>query len=45
MEQQDEVPLINAYKQELDRRLQRYQQDPTISSTWEEVKQQLGFSQ
>jgi putative addiction module component (TIGR02574 family) len=45
LEQQDELPLSDAQKQELDRRLQRYQQDPTAGSTWEEVKQRLGFSQ
>lgn len=43
LEQPDELPLTDAQKQELDRRLERYQQDPTIGSTWEEVKQRLGF--
>ena len=45
LEQQDELPLTNTQKQELDRRLEDYQQDPTAGSTWEEVKQRLGFSQ
>lgn len=45
LEQQDEPPLTDAQKQELDRRLEDYQQDPDSGSTWEEVKQRLGFSQ
>lgn len=45
LEQQDELPLSDVQKQELDRRLENYQQDPTSGSTWEEVKQRLGFSQ
>lgn len=45
LEQQDEVPLTDAQQQELDRRLERYQQEPTSGSTWGEVKQRLGFSQ
>ncbi|NJK53026.1 MAG: addiction module protein [Leptolyngbyaceae cyanobacterium SU_3_3] len=44
-EQQDELPLTVAQQQELDRRLENYQQDATSGSTWEEVKQRLGFSQ
>ncbi|WP_017654363.1 addiction module protein [Fortiea contorta] len=44
-EQQDELPLFDAHKQELDRRLERYHQDPTTGSTWKEVKQRLGFFQ
>jgi putative addiction module component (TIGR02574 family) len=43
-EQQDELPLTDAQQQELDRRLENYQQDTTLGSTWEEVKQRLGFS-
>ncbi|MBW4552229.1 MAG: addiction module protein [Aphanocapsa sp. GSE-SYN-MK-11-07L] len=45
LEQQDELPLTDAQKQELNRRLERYQQDRIIGSTWEEVKQRLGCSQ
>jgi putative addiction module component (TIGR02574 family) len=44
MERQDELPLSDAQKQELDRRLENYQRNPTSGSTWEEVKQRLGFS-
>ncbi len=42
LERQDELPLTDAQKQELDRRLENYQQEPTSGSTWEEVKQRLG---
>jgi putative addiction module component (TIGR02574 family) len=45
LERQDEVPLTDVQKQELDRRLEQYQQNPTDGSTWEAVKQRLGFSQ
>lgn len=45
LEQQDALPLTDAQKQELYRRLERYQQDPMTGSTWEEVKQRLGFSE
>ena len=44
LERQDELPLTDAQKQEFDRRLENYQQDPISGSTWEEVKQRLGFS-
>ncbi|MDZ4877350.1 MAG: hypothetical protein CLLPBCKN_006785 [Chroococcidiopsis cubana SAG 39.79] len=42
LDQQNEPPLTDAQCQELDRRLKRYQQEPTLGSTWEEVKQRLG---
>lgn len=42
---QEELILTEAQEQELDRRLERYQHDQTAGSTWEEVKQRLGFSQ
>ncbi len=45
LEQQDELPLTDAQKRELDRRLERHQQDPTVGSTWGDVKQRLGCSQ
>ena len=41
----DEIPLTDAQKQELDRRLEQYQQDPTAGSSWEEVKQRLRLAQ
>jgi putative addiction module component (TIGR02574 family) len=43
--QQEKLPLTEAQQQELDRRLENYQQDATVGSDWEEVKQRLGFSQ
>jgi len=45
LDQQNELPLTDAQKQELDRRLESDQQDATVGSTWEEVKQRLGFFQ
>ncbi|MGB3200413.1 MAG: addiction module protein [Nodosilinea sp.] len=45
LDNQEELTLSKAQEQELDRRLEQYQQDPTAGSTWEEVKQRLGFSQ
>ncbi|PNW62155.1 UNVERIFIED_CONTAM: addiction module protein [Euhalothece sp. KZN 001] len=45
LDQQDELPLTDAQKQELDRRLEN--NSPLTSqqggSTWKEVKQRLGF--
>ncbi|KAM3090917.1 addiction module protein [Phormidesmis sp. 146-12] len=45
LEQQSEPTVTDAQQQELDRRLERYQQDPSSGSTWEAVKQRLGFSE
>ena len=45
LDQPTDLPLTPAQQQELDRRLQNYQQDPTVGSSWEEVKQRLGSSQ
>ncbi|WP_179074848.1 addiction module protein [Nostoc sp. C057] len=39
------VILSEEQKQELDRRLETHRQNPNHGSTWEEVKQRLGFSQ
>lgn len=44
-QQQEELPLSEAQQQELDRRLENYQKNPTNGSSWEEVKKRLGFSQ
>ncbi len=44
LDRQDEIGLNDAQQQELDRRLEQHQQDPTAGSTWEEVKQRLGIS-
>lgn len=35
------LPLTDSQRQELDRRLQSYQEDPNASSSWEEVKARL----
>lgn len=39
----DEFTLSEGQKQELDRRLELHRQNPQQGSTWEEVKQRLGF--
>lgn len=39
------VILSEEQKQELDRRLETHRQNQNQGSTWEEVKQRLGFSQ
>jgi putative addiction module component (TIGR02574 family) len=44
IERQDAISLTDAQKQELDRRLDDYQQDATAGSSWEAVKQRLGVS-
>ncbi|MEA5572850.1 addiction module protein [Calothrix sp. UHCC 0171] len=38
-----EFSLSEGQKQELDRRLELHRQNPQQGSTWEEVKQRLGF--
>ncbi len=45
IERQDRIHLNNVQKQELERRLEDYQQDTTAGSSWEDVKQRLGISQ
>jgi putative addiction module component (TIGR02574 family) len=45
LDRQDEIELDSAQQQELDRRIDRYRQDPTAGATWETVKQRLGSSQ
>ncbi|MDZ8263654.1 addiction module protein [Nostoc sp. ChiQUE01b] len=44
LEQQEELPLSSTQQQELDRRLENYEKNPTSGSSWEEVKKRLGFS-
>jgi putative addiction module component (TIGR02574 family) len=44
LDKTDEIQLNEAQQQELDRRLERHQQDPNAGSTWENVKERLGFS-
>lgn len=40
----DDVPLTEAQKTELDRRLQAYRQNPDEGISWEELKAQLSQS-
>ena len=35
------LPLTEAQRQELDRRLDSYEQDPALGSSWDEVKQRI----
>jgi putative addiction module component (TIGR02574 family) len=44
LEQQEEIPLTEAQKQELDRRVKNYKKNPTSGSIWEDVKKRLDFS-
>jgi putative addiction module component (TIGR02574 family) len=44
LDKQDEIHLDSAQQQELDRRLERYQQDPNAGSSWKVVKERLGMS-
>ncbi|MEM7557227.1 MAG: addiction module protein [Cyanobacteria bacterium P01_A01_bin.84] len=44
LEQQEEFPLSEPQKQELDKRLENYKRNPTSGSSWKEVKKRLGFS-
>jgi putative addiction module component (TIGR02574 family) len=37
----DSIPLTDAQKKALDRRLEAYRNDPNASSSWEEVKARL----
>ncbi|MBS3025725.1 MAG: addiction module protein [Dolichospermum sp. DET50] len=38
LEQQEELPLSSAQQQELERRLENYEKNPTNGSSWEDVK-------
>lgn len=38
----DEVPVSEAQRQDLQRRLDASQADPKVGSTWEEVRRRLG---
>ncbi|MFN5513171.1 MAG: addiction module protein [Cyanobacteriota bacterium] len=44
LDRQDKITLSDTQKQELERRLENYQHDPTAGSSWEDVKQRLGVS-
>ena len=41
LEQQEQLPLSPAQQQELDRRLENYEKNPTTGSSWEEVKKRF----
>jgi putative addiction module component (TIGR02574 family) len=41
LSQADEVPLTDAQRAEIDRRLARYEADPTTASPWDEVRARL----
>jgi putative addiction module component (TIGR02574 family) len=44
LDKTDEIQLNKPQQQELDHRLEQHRQDPNAGSTWETVKQRLGFS-
>ena len=37
----DALPITEAQRQELDRRLEMYEQNPASASSWDEVKQRI----
>lgn len=41
----ESVPVTEAQRQELDRRLEAYRQNPSSGSTWKDVRQRLTQSQ
>jgi putative addiction module component (TIGR02574 family) len=41
LEQEEELPLSQAQQQELERRLENYEKNPTNGSSWEDVKKRL----
>jgi putative addiction module component (TIGR02574 family) len=43
LENPDDVPLTDAQQQELDRRLEEYNRNPSLGTDWETVKRRLGF--
>jgi putative addiction module component (TIGR02574 family) len=43
LENPDDVPLTDAQQQELDRRLEEYNRNPTLGTDWETVKRRLGL--
>jgi putative addiction module component (TIGR02574 family) len=44
LDKADEIELSKVQQEELDRRLKQHQQDPISGSSWETVKERLGFS-
>jgi putative addiction module component (TIGR02574 family) len=43
LENSEELPLTDAQQQELDRRLEQYNQNPALGTDWNTVKSRLGF--
>ena len=43
LENSEELPLTNAQQQELDRRLEQYNRNPSLGADWNTVKSRLGF--
>ena len=43
LENSEELPLTNAQQQELDRRLEQYNRNPSLGADWNAVKSRLGF--
>lgn len=39
---ESEVPVTEAQRKELERRLEEYERDPRAGKTWEDVKKSLG---
>jgi putative addiction module component (TIGR02574 family) len=44
LENSEELSLTDAQQQELDRRLEQYNQNPSLGTDWNTVKGQLRFS-
>lgn len=45
LDSHDQLFLTDAQKQELDHRLENYQQEAPTGSSWDEVKERLGVAQ
>jgi putative addiction module component (TIGR02574 family) len=43
LENSEELPLTDAQQQELDRRLEQYNQNPSLGTDWNTIKSRLGF--
>lgn len=43
LENSQELPLTDSQQQELDRRLEQYNQNPSLGTDWSTVKSRLGF--
>ncbi len=43
LENSEELPLTDAHQQELERRLEQYNQNPSLGADWNTVKSRLRF--